>query len=232
MFIPSYRIASRANREITPPLCLGAALRQPSFPARRVELRERVNRPDQRAATATQNPKSTILRIYPMNPEPPPAPAQNLKSAFFRIYPMNPEPTAAIAQPQIHDSPNLPYEPRAAHATRAKPQIRVSPNPPHEPRAAPGSRAKPQIRVLPNLPHEPRANRGIRTKPQIHVFTNQPFGLATAGDALPGTHDGSIPADLRLPPIALRGSRTSLYNRQIASVGLLSTAEQRCAQAG
>jgi hypothetical protein len=210
MFIPSYRIASRANREITPPLCLGAALRQPSFAAGRVELRERVNRPDQRAATATQNPKSTILRIYPMNPEPPPAPAQNLKSAFCRIYPMNPEPTAAIAQPQIHDSPNLPYEPRATHATRAKPQIRV----------------------LPNLPHEPRANRGIRTKPQIHFFTNQPYGLATAGDALPGTHDVPISADLRLPPIALRGSRTSLYNRQIASVGLLSTAEQRCAQAG
>ena len=188
MFIPSYRIALRANREITPPLCLGAALRQPSFAARRVELRERVIRPDQRAATATQNPNSAFSRIIPMNPEPPPASAQNLKSAFSRIHPMNPEPIAAIAQPQIHDSPNL--------------------------------------------PHEPRANRGIRTKPQIHVFTNQPFGLATAGDALPGTHDGSIPADLRLPPIALRGSRTSLYNRQIASVGLLSTAEQRCAQAG
>ena len=98
MFIPSYRIALRANREITPPLCLGAALRQPSFAARRVELRERVNRPDQRAATATQNPNSAFSRIIPMNPEPTAAPAQNLKSAFSRIYPMNPEPIAAIVQ--------------------------------------------------------------------------------------------------------------------------------------
>jgi hypothetical protein len=59
MFIPSYRIAPGANRKIMPPFHLGAALRQTSFAARRVELRERVNMADRRAATATQNPKST-----------------------------------------------------------------------------------------------------------------------------------------------------------------------------
>jgi len=146
MPIPFYRITSGTNRDIIPPICLGAALRQTSFAARNVESRERANMPHGHAAAPTPNPKSTFSRIIPMNPEPTAASAQYPKSTFSRIIPMNPEPAA--------------------------------------------------------------------------------------GEVLPGTHDRSIPVDLRLHPIDLRGSRTSLYNRQIASVGLLSTAEQRCAQAG
>ena len=98
MPIPSYRIAPGANRDIIPPISLGAALRQTSFVARKVESRERASMPHCHAAAPVPNPRSTFLRIYPMNPEPTAAPMQNPKSTFLRIYPMNPEPTAAPMQ--------------------------------------------------------------------------------------------------------------------------------------
>ena len=100
MPIPSYRIAPGANRDIIPPISRGAALRQTSFAARKVDSRERANMPHRHAAAPAQNPNSTFLRIYPMNPEPAAAPAPNPKSTFPRIYPMNPEPTAAPAHPR------------------------------------------------------------------------------------------------------------------------------------
>ena len=95
MPIPSDRIAPGANRDIIPPISLGAALRQTSFAARKVDSRERANMPQRHAAEPAQNPKSTFPRIYPVNPEPAAAPAQNPKPTFSRIYPMNPEPDAA-----------------------------------------------------------------------------------------------------------------------------------------
>ena len=98
MPIPSYRITPGTNRDIIPPISLGAVLRQTSFVARKVESRERASMPHCHAAAPVPNPRSTFLRIYPMNPEPTAAPMQNPKSTFLRIYPMNPEPTAARMQ--------------------------------------------------------------------------------------------------------------------------------------
>jgi hypothetical protein len=70
-----------------PPICLGAALRQTSFAARWVALRDQVNMPQRRAATATPNRKSTFSRIIPMNPEPAAAPTPNPESSFPRTSP-------------------------------------------------------------------------------------------------------------------------------------------------
>jgi hypothetical protein len=118
MPIPSYRIAPGANRDITSPICFGAALRQTSFAARRVALGARVNVPDRRTATATPNPKSTFSRIIPMNPEPAAATAQSPKSTFPRIIPMNPEPAAASAQNPKSAFPRIiPMNPEPAAAT-------------------------------------------------------------------------------------------------------------------
>jgi hypothetical protein len=137
MLVSSYRIAPVPNREIMPPICLGAALRQTAYAARRVALRERVNLPHRRVAPA-QNPKSAFPRIYPMNPEPTVAPAQNPKSTFPRIYPMNPEPTAASAQnPQTTFPRTNPPAPEPAAAPTPTPRstfLRSNPASP-EPRA-------------------------------------------------------------------------------------------------
>jgi len=119
MFIRSDRITPGANREITPPICLGATLRQTSDAARSVELRERVNMPDRCVATATPNPKSAFPRIYPVNPEPAVASAQNPKSTFPRIYPTNLGPTAARDKPQNprFREPTLASRNRQRHAS-------------------------------------------------------------------------------------------------------------------
>ena len=143
MFIPSYRIAFGANREITPPLCLGAALRQPSFAAHRVELRERVNRPDQRAATATQNPNSAFSRIIPMNPEPAAALAPNPKFTFSPINPSASQPPAACFMTrmptpsrQTYGFTRLPRPSNVLRQQRKRPTgaLATAPHPPYFPR--------------------------------------------------------------------------------------------------
>jgi hypothetical protein len=144
MFIRSYRIAPGASREITPPICLGAALRQTSFATRRVGLCVRVNMPDRRAAPA-QNPNSMFSRIIPVNPEPTTASAQIPKSTFSRIIPMNPEPTAATAQnPKSAFSRIIPMNPEPTAATAQNPKStfsRIIPMNP-EPTATPAQNPK------------------------------------------------------------------------------------------
>jgi hypothetical protein len=123
MPIPSYRLAPGANRDIIPPISRGAALRQTSFAARKVESRERPNMPHRHAAAPAPNLNSTFLRIYPMNPEPTAAPMQNPESTFLRIYPMNPE-HAAASTPNLKSTFPRIYpmnpEPTAAPAPNLK----------------------------------------------------------------------------------------------------------------
>jgi hypothetical protein len=129
MPIPSYRITPGTNRDIIPPISLGAALRQTSFVARKVESRERASMPHCHAAAPAQNRKSTFSRIIPMNPEPTAAPAQNPKPTFSRIIPVNPEPAAAPAQnPESTFSRiiSMNPEPAAAPSPDPKSTFRVS----------------------------------------------------------------------------------------------------------
>ena len=128
MPIPSYRITPGTNRDIIPPISLGAVLRQTSFVARKVESRERASMPHCHAAAPVPNPRSTFLRIYPMNPEPTAAPMQNPKSTFLRIYPMNPEPAAAPARnPESTFSRIIPMNPEPAAALAPNPKFTFSP---------------------------------------------------------------------------------------------------------
>ena len=69
-------------------------------------------------------------------------------------------------------------------------------------RARGDSHANPRIHVCANHPDQPRADHGTRAKPQIHVLANQPSRPAIASGVPPGARDSSIPADLRLHPIA------------------------------
>jgi hypothetical protein len=108
MPIPSYRITPGTNRDIIPPISLGAALRQTSLVARKEDSRERASMPHRHAVTSVPNFKSAFSRICPMNPEPTAATAQHPKSAFLRINPPTPAPTPT---PQIHVFTNHPHEP-------------------------------------------------------------------------------------------------------------------------
>jgi hypothetical protein len=145
MPIPAHRIAPGPNRQITPPICLGAALRQTGFAAHKVELCEPVNTPHRRAATATPNPKSTFLRIYPMNPEPAAAPARNLESMFPRIYPVNPEPQYPRQPSDRHFSRTNPpaLEPAPTPAPPPNPRFRVSTLRPRSPHSDPETDIRP-----------------------------------------------------------------------------------------
>jgi hypothetical protein len=163
MPIPSYRITPGTNRDIIPPISLGAALRQTSFVARKVESRERASMPHCHAAAPAQNRKSTFSRIIPMNPEPTAAPMQNPESTFLRIYPMNPEPAAAPAQnPKPTFSRIIPVNPEPAAAPAQNPESTfsriISMNP--EPAAAPSPDPKSTFRVSTLRPrnHQRRAS--------------------------------------------------------------------------
>jgi hypothetical protein len=199
MPIPSYRITPGTNRDIIPPISLGAVLRQTSFVARKVESRERASMPHCHAAALVPNRRSTFLRIYPMNPEPAAAPMQNPKSTFPRIYPMNPEPTATPAP-----------DPRSEFSRTNPPAFR----------SRRGTRTKPRIDVFVYQPSDPGAGRGSHAKSPIHVSAYQPCLAATAGGVRHDAHDGAIPADLRLHSIALAQSRKTLARcARIADAG-------------
>jgi hypothetical protein len=243
MPIPSYRIAPGANRGIIPPVSLGAALRQTSFAARKVESREHASMPHRHATAPTPNPKSTFSRIIPMNPEPAATLAPDPRSAFSRTNP--PVSRTGRRTPTKTRNcvfPNLPFEPRADRATRGNRKSafsRIYPMNP-EPAATPapdprsefsrtnppafrsrrGTRTKPRIDVFVYQPSDPGAGRGSHAKSPIHVSAYQPCLAATAGGVRHDAHDGAIPADLRLHSIALAQSRKTLARcARIADAG-------------
>jgi hypothetical protein len=215
---PCNGVTPEIIRDVMPPYHLSAALRETTFaalpqppqdastPSRHSRITRRIKeivaskptdarqdrlneqRPD--VAVSRRRPRSTFLRINPLNPEPATAPGPNAVFEFPRIDPINREPDAKPG-------------PDAASASRRLNSLH------REPAADPDANA---VFDIPRIdPMNPDTTAPPGAKPHSTFFRIDPVNPEPG--ACPGAEPATRPQPPRLPPIKAQALRiTTLAN--------------------